>query len=322
MATVRELMTSVGSSAGEDDLLIDVVSTMRANNHSCAVIVTPEGLVKGILTERDLVGAFVQALHSGVIPACPVAAVMTPDPVCVQQDVGLSEALRLARTHRVRHLPVVDQQGGLVGMVTHTDLIHLYVDLLEQQSALINANIELRAQSREDPLLGIGNRRAMDADMAKVAATARRTRQNYAVALLDLDFFKPYNDHYGHVEGDQALQMVVAAIRDTMRQGDTLYRYGGEELLMLLPGSDLSDASHAAERARQAVQLLALVHARSPYGILTLSGGIASARAAPAEGLIAQADKALYCAKAEGRNRICGAVDLAAGVSLDALDSH
>lgn len=320
MTTVSDLMTPVGSFAREEDLLVDVVTTMRANNHSCAVVVTDDGLVKGILTERDLVTAFSQALHTGVIGNYPVARVMTPDPVCVHQAAGLFEALHLARTHHVRHLPVVDHQGHLVGMVTHTDMINLYVDILEQQSALIDANIELQAQSREDPLLRIGNRRAMSADMGKVAATAQRSRQSYAVALLDLDYFKPFNDHYGHVEGDQALQVVVTAIKNTMRHSDTLYRYGGEELLMLLPGSDICDASHAAERARQAVQRLALTHEHSPYGILTLSGGIASARGVPADELVAQADKALYRAKAEGRNRICSAFELAEGVSLDTVE--
>ncbi len=319
MTTVSDLMTSVGSSAREDDLLVDVVATMRANNHSCAVI-TADGGVKGILTERDLVVAFSRALQTGVVDSWEVSSIMTPDPVCVSRDASLFDALRLARTHHVRHLPVVDPQGYLVGMVTHTDMINLYVDILEQQSALIDANTELRAQSREDPLLRIGNRRAMQADMAKVAATAHRTRQGYAIALLDLDYFKPFNDHYGHVAGDHALQAVVVAIRNTMRHGDTLYRYGGEELLMLLPGSDISDASHAAERARQAVQLLALSHQHSPYGMLTVSGGIASARHIHADELIAQADKALYRAKAEGRNRICGSVELASGVSVDTLE--
>ena len=321
MTTVSDLMTSVGSSAREDDLLVDVVATMRANNHSCAVI-TADGLVKGILTERDLVTAYSRALQTGVIDSWTVSAIMTPDPVCVRQDASLFDALRLARAHHVRHLPVIDHQGYLVGMVTHTDMINLYVDILEQQSVLMDANTELRAQSREDPLLRIGNRRAMQTDMAKVSATAQRTRQAYAIALLDLDYFKPFNDHYGHVEGDHALQAVVSEIKNTMRQGDTLYRYGGEELLMLLPGSDIRDASHAAERARLAVQQLALTHDHSPYGILTLSGGIASTRASLADDLIAQADKALYRAKAEGRNRICGAVDLASGVSVDTLGSR
>jgi diguanylate cyclase (GGDEF)-like protein len=313
-------MTSVGSFATEDERLMDVVSTMRANNHSCAVI-TAHGAVKGILTERDLVIAFSHVLRAGVVEDVPVSAVMTPDPVCVSEDASLLDALTLARANRVRHLPVINNEGVLVGMVTHTDMVNLYVDILEEQSALIDANTELRAQSREDPLLQIGNRRAMESDMAKVAATAQRSRQCYAIALLDLDYFKPFNDHYGHVEGDHALQTVVSAIKNTMRQGDTLYRYGGEELLMLMPGSDITDASHAAERARQAVQHLDLLHQLSPYGSLTISGGIASARVSNTDELIALADKALYRAKAEGRNRICGSVELASGVSVDALES-
>lgn len=306
MTLVRDLMTSVSSFAAADDRLVKVVAIMRANNHSCSVIAA-HGLVKGILTERDLVVAFAHALTIGEVEDLPVSAVMTPDPVCVSENASLFDALMLARSHRVRHLPVINDQGLLVGMVTHTDMINLYVDILEQQAVLINTNTELRAQSREDPLLRIGNRRAMEADLAKVAATATRTDQSFAIALLDLDFFKPFNDRYGHVQGDHALQSVVQAIKSTMRHGDSLYRYGGEELLMLMPGSDLRGASYAAERARLAVQDLDLHHQHSPYGTLTISGGIASADNLDIDELITIADEALYCAKANGRNQICGA---------------
>lgn len=302
MIAVRDLMTAIGSQAQVNDRLLEVVTTMRRNNHSC-VVITTEGRVTGILTERDLVGLLAQSL-GGAIEDLPIGELMTPDPVCVPETASLLEALKLARNNRVRHLPVVNSNGILVGMVTHTDMINVYVDILEEQALLINANTELRAQSREDPLLQIGNRRAMEGDLLKVAATAQRAGQPYAIALFDIDYFKPFNDHYGHVDGDHALQAVVTAIKHTMRHGDSLYRYGGEELLLLMPNSDLPGALFAAERARQAVQALALPHSYSPYQVLTVSGGLASDFRLPLDQLIAAADKALYSAKAEGRNRI------------------
>lgn len=303
MIAVRDLMTAIGSQANVDDRLHDVVATMRRNNHSC-VVITTLGRVNGILTERDLVGLLVQVLSGEAIDVLPVSAFMTPDPVCVPETASLLEALKLARNHRLRHLPVIDSEGLLVGMVTHTDMINVYVDILEEQALLIDANTELRAQSREDPLLRIGNRRAMEYDLLKVAATAQRASQDYAIALFDIDYFKPFNDHYGHVDGDRALQAVVTAIKQAMRHGDSLYRYGGEELLLLMPNSDLDGAQFAAERARQAVQSLALPHTHSPYQVLTISGGLASAGELSLEQLIAAADRALYRAKALGRNRI------------------
>lgn len=303
MIAVRDLMTPVGSHAQVGDCLFDVITTMRRNNHSC-VVITTNGRVTGILTERDLVGVLAQSLAGRVVEGLPVGELMTPDPVCVSEADSLLDALKLARNNHLRHLPVINNDGLLVGMVTHTDMINVYVDILEQQAQLIDANTELRAQSREDPLLQIGNRRAMEGDLLKAAATAQRASQPYAIALFDIDYFKPFNDHYGHVEGDHALQAVVAAITQTMRHGDSLYRYGGEELLLLMPNSDREGALFAAERARQAVQLLGLPHSCSPFHVLTISGGLASDLHLPLDHLIAGADKALYRAKAQGRNCI------------------
>jgi diguanylate cyclase (GGDEF)-like protein len=299
---VKDLMTPIGSEAGIDDSLADVIAIMRRNNHSC-VVITTASRVAGILTERDLVDLFTQSFATN-ITAVPVSVVMTPAPVCVAASASLLDALKLARSRRVKHLPVIDAEGLLVGMVTHTDMINTYVDILEQQALLIDANTTLRAQSLEDPLLQIGNRRAMESDLHRAAATARRANRPYAVALFDIDYFKPFNDHYGHVEGDSALQKVVAGITQAMRHGDSLYRYGGEELLLLMPNSDLTGAEHAAERARQAVAALRLSHSHSPYNILTISGGLASSRHLSVEDLVATADKALYQAKARGRNCI------------------
>lgn len=306
MIAVRDLMTPVGSQARVGDRLLDVVTTMRRNNHSC-VVITTDGRVTGILTERDLSGLLAQSLAGRALEVLPVGELMTPDPVCVSETDSLLEALKLARNNHLRHLPVVDSDGMLVGMVTHTDMINVYVDILEEQAQLIDANTELRAQSREDPLLQIGNRRAMEGDLLKAATTAQRASQPFAIALFDIDFFKPFNDHYGHVKGDHALQAVVAAITETMRHGDSLYRYGGEELLLLMPNSDLEGALFAAERARQAVQSLNLPHSYSPFQLLTISGGLASDARLPLEKLIASADRALYSAKAKGRNRIASA---------------
>lgn len=122
--------------------------------------------------------------------------------------------------------------------------------------------------------------------------------------MLDIDWFKRYNDHYGHPMGDDALKAVAKAIDGTLRKGDRLYRFGGEELMLLLPDTDNKGALQAAERARQAVQDLALPHAESPLKVLTLSGGAAAGRNLEGEALIAAADEALYAAKEAGRNGV------------------
>lgn len=303
MIVVKDLMTAIGSRASLENSLSQVIEMMRRNSHSC-VVITEADRVVGIVTERDLVGVFARSLVNGKIQDSPLSVVMTPDPVCVSQHASLLDAIKLARANRLRHLPVVNEDNYLVGIVTHTDMINTYVDILEEQALLIDANTALRALSREDPLLQIGNRRAMEGDLLKTHAAAQRAMQPFAVALFDIDYFKRFNDHYGHLNGDQALQAVVSAITNTMRHGDTLYRYGGEELLMLMPNSDLAAAQIAAERARQAVQSLQLGHIQSPFNVLTISGGLASDNRISIDELIATADKALYQAKTVGRNRI------------------
>ncbi len=308
MLLVADLMTPVRSSAGPSDRLAEVVAAMRANGHSCAIVV--EGRrARGILTERDLVRVLDGALSEGDLRNLPVYAVMSPDPICVRFDNTLSEALSLARQHRLRHLPVIDGEDNLVGVITQTDMIDAYVELLEQQARLMRDNEHLQLQSREDPLLGIGNRRALEVDLERIAATAARHNQPYALALLDVDWFKRYNDRCGHLAGDQALRDLVAAIDDSMREGDSLYRFGGEELLLLMPNTDLEGARLAVERARQAVEARAIHHPESERGILTLSAGVASAPGVDKDYLVAAADRAMYRAKSSGRNCVQLACD-------------
>jgi two-component system chemotaxis response regulator CheY len=128
------------------------------------------------------------------------------------------------------------------------------------------------------------------------------------VALFDIDFFKRYNDTYGHPAGDEALRRVAQAIASSVRSGDMVYRYGGEEFLVLLPEQTVASATVAVDRIRTAVQDLGLVHPDNPpVGVVTISGGVAESGPAETLGIdewLHRADLALYRAKALGRNRI------------------
>ncbi|MBV1789426.1 GGDEF domain-containing protein [Marinobacterium sp. D7] len=124
---------------------------------------------------------------------------------------------------------------------------------------------------------------------------------------IDIDKFKLYNDHYGHLQGDDCLRRVAEALRQSVRLGDLVARYGGEEVAMVLPGADSRIAEQVAERARAAVEALAIPHERVPGGVVTVSIGVATmvpnARMQP-DALLAVADEALYRAKSEGRNGV------------------
>ncbi len=175
-------------------------------------------------------------------------------------------------------------------------------------------NAELRRLSNVDPLTGMKNRRAFN--QALDTHWCNR-RQSLALAIFDVDWFKTFNDSAGHAAGDAALQAVArAAERATRRGVDVAARIGGEEFAVLMPGVDRDQAAQLAERLRQEVAALDLPHPGRPGHALSISVGVACCRQGerlrqtPAA-LIHDADKALYLAKAEGRNRVVLAAPLA-----------
>lgn len=173
---------------------------------------------------------------------------------------------------------------------------------------LARSRAELTELARRDALTGLGNRRSLDDDLRTLHARSQRYGRSYCVAMCDVDRFKVYNDTYGHQAGDQALAAVARRISAEVRTGDGVYRYGGEELALVLPEQTLESGVVALERVRAVVEQLAIPHVGGPGGVLTLSAGIAAYRpgddTTPQE-LLKQADGALYQAKAGGRNRVC-----------------
>ncbi|GID97176.1 serine/threonine protein kinase [Amorphoplanes digitatis] len=179
----------------------------------------------------------------------------------------------------------------------------------ERTSALQDANEQLAALSLTDPLTGLANRRRFDDALEATWTRARQAGTTVALAMIDIDHFKGYNDAYGHQAGDECLRRVAAELAEIVRQGtDIVCRYGGEEFAIVFTGADQTRAAAVAERARAAVEALALPHEHTEAKVVTLSVGVAThvpAGSAPADGLIAAADAALYRAKEQGRNRLC-----------------
>ncbi len=167
----------------------------------------------------------------------------------------------------------------------------------------------LDALSLVDPLTGLGNRRALDRRLGEIEGTERGV---LSILLIDIDFFKAFNDRHGHIAGDRCLQRVTAILAAELRgTEDGMVRYGGEEFLVLLPGADREAAIAIAERMRAAIASAAIPHgAETAGGVVTASFGVATRPAGsplPAETLIAEADAALYRAKHAGRNRVVAA---------------
>lgn len=178
--------------------------------------------------------------------------------------------------------------------------------LAQREAELARLNAQLTEDSRRDALTGMRNRRALSDDLTALEAAYKEGGRGFAVALCDIDHFKTYNDLMGHLAGDQALRVVATTIRGAMRPGDVAYRFGGEELLLILRDLDGEDALVAAERLRQAVQEKGIPHPGGIDGVLTVTIGVAAGGADSSE-LLARADAALYDGKHAGRNRVSAA---------------
>jgi diguanylate cyclase (GGDEF)-like protein len=182
-------------------------------------------------------------------------------------------------------------------------------ELRDAKSALEANNEALQLLALSDGLTGLANRRHFDQCLDAEFKRAMRDGSPLGLVMFDVDYFKKFNDHHGHVEGDAALQMVSRAMQAGLRRpGDVAARYGGEEFAMLLPDTDLDGALAVAESIRVAIAMARFPHGASPFRILSVSAGVHSLiprHGQNAHALVAAADRGLYQAKAEGRNGVC-----------------
>jgi diguanylate cyclase (GGDEF)-like protein len=184
----------------------------------------------------------------------------------------------------------------------------LHERLGAQQTELEALNRTLFEESRNDPLTRVGNRVALREYLTELSGSVERPARDYCIALYDVDKFKAFNDAKGHVAGDGVLCAVAEALGSCARSGDAVYRYGGEEFVVVLPNQSLENAAIAAERIRGAVSSLAIPHPACGAGaVVTVSGGVAKLEKSDAgdfEAVLKRADASLYRAKDLGRNRV------------------
>ena len=295
------------------------VRKMAADSLSCVVAVNDAGRPVGIVTERDMLSYAARILDGGRGWQERVRDHMSTNLVYLHPEQSLFEALVVARAREVRHLPVLDHDEVLVGLVTATELVRAHFDVFESQRMaadtvavreedFASVTSRLRLLSLEDPLLRIGNRRALEVDLQHTEQAARRYQHVYSLTMFDVDRFKAYNDNYGHPAGDRVLAQIARVFTQSLRGADRLYRYGGEEILLLMTETDLAGAVLVADRLRASLEAAAIPHAHTERGVVTVSGGVAEGGFRHTtegwEAVIEQADRALYRAKNAGRNRV------------------
>lgn len=177
-------------------------------------------------------------------------------------------------------------------------------------NAVFASLFALRSQRRQqtlehiastDALTGAWNRRSLDAELRIAITTFRRDRRPVALVLIDIDHFKPFNDRHGHAAGDQVLVALADAVRQSVRATDRLFRYGGEEFVLLMPGADLLGVELSMSQLRRELREALRIHGEQvtvSMGAAVLGDGEDAAR------WLARADAALYCAKNTGRDRL------------------
>jgi diguanylate cyclase (GGDEF)-like protein len=248
------------------------------------------------------------ANHRGVWSAEPATLSITITPPFWQRWwFRLSAALLvlggLAGAYRWRIRRLTHQQALLEQLVA------------ARTAQLEESNRKLEALSTTDGLTGVRNRRGFDAALAAEWRRAARTGQTLALIMLDVDHFKKYNDLYGHQAGDACLRRVAELITSHGRRTtDLVARYGGEEFALLSASTNAADAYGTAAAICVELQRLALPHAASPFGVVTISVGVAvlaPGEANSPELLVQRADEALYSAKQKGRNQALLAMDTA-----------
>jgi diguanylate cyclase (GGDEF)-like protein/PAS domain S-box-containing protein len=229
------------------------------------------------------------------------------DYLCVPL-VAQGEALGLLHLRHKEGPAVFDEQGNVVEWYGQTkrQRIQSIIDSLSLSLANLKLRSTLRQQSIRDPLTGMYNRRYMEETLEREVLRAARNNENVSVIMLDIDHFKEFNDTFGHQAGDVLLQSLGHFFLAHVRGDDVACRYGGEEFLLLLPGSSLEETCQRAEEMREKVHNMNVDFKGQALGKITLSFGVS---AFPNHGvtpdvLIQKADQALYRAKTHGRDQV------------------
>lgn len=201
--------------------------------------------------------------------------------------------------------------AGFAGVAAGAVLLMLLREMIWLSLHIVELNARLTRQATVDGLTGVANRRSFEDHLASEWRRAQRDGVSIAALMIDIDFFKSYNDHYGHIAGDDCIRKVAATLASfAKRAGDVAARYGGEEFALILPRADAAAAAEIAESLRAAVAALGMPHEASAVApMVTVSVGWAAMAPGPTQdqrALIAAADAALYQAKRQGRNQAAG----------------
>ncbi|MCB5275036.1 Diguanylate cyclase YdeH [Arthrobacter sp. SO5] len=316
-AGLHEISTAIARNAAPADIAEQVAVVVRSifDVDSAAVSRFSGPMVADIVAMAPALPSVLSRRHIFAPTDAPatVRVAMTGKPALsvYVPGGGLAAEQMLAAGFRSSAAAPIRVSGSLWGALaltskSETNLTPAVLNQLAQFAELVEiaignaeARSSLELQASTDVLSGLPNRRVLEERLARETELAAAEGTKLSAIVLDIDHFKRVNDSFGHLTGDKVLAAVAGRLREVARQGEVVARFGGEEFVWLLPGSNSEEALQAAERARLAV-------ASRPFegaGTITLSAGVCELQEAGALGILACADHALYASKHAGRNR-------------------
>lgn len=298
---VRDYMTSPVLSVDEDSTLKEVAEFMSSNKLSVVLVKNKSLDYIGVVTDADFTRKVAAKEYS--VNTTTIDSVMSAPVKTIEGSTIMTEANKKMRRWGIRNLAVTEK-GEFVGLLSAIHFFSYYENVEEYLSDL----------AVNDGLTGIHNRRYFDEILAIEWKRAKREKSPLSLIMLDIDYFKKFNDTYGHQAGDECLIKVANAISDALRRSvDIVARYGGEEFVVILPNIELKDATHMAEKIRAQIVALEIEHKLSSISpFITMSLGVTSIVPSSDSShakLLQSADEALYNAKLRGRNCVIVAYD-------------
>jgi diguanylate cyclase (GGDEF)-like protein len=299
--TVKEYMTSPILSVDNDATLKEVADFMNSHKTSVVLVRNKNHGYIGVVTDADFTHKVAVKEYS--VNTTTIESIMSAPIKAVDGSMFMADANGIIRQSGIRHLAVTEN-GEFIGLLSAMNFFEYYKDVEEHLSNL----------AIHDGLTGIYNRRYFDETLAREWKRTMREKAPLSLIMLDIDYFKKYNDTYGHQAGDECLRQVATTISGALRRpADMAARYGGEEFVVVLPNFKLENSAKFGETIRAKIEALKMEHKQSDANpFITVSLGIASvvpSSISSYEELVGAADKALYSAKNKGRNRVCVAQD-------------
>ncbi len=302
---ISKLMTDNVIQVTPKTYLKRVVTNIQDNQQSC-VIVTNRNVPLGIITKSDLVKVLAEGLDSGLTKSLRAESIMSSPAIVFNNEMSAFEVLFLAQTQNIKHLPIVDKNNKLCGLVTPAELLKHNFQMIEALSEL-ERRVDLK-QSDTKQLLGIGDRNFMQMDLQFTHELSLRYDRPYGIILFQLDYFDLYCKHYGRGNGWQILKKNVDMLKLSVRGSDRIYQYDDSTLFVLLPETDLDSASLLADRLINRLADIDMPNVKSPAGIVTASAGVSSEepykyKDVTWEQHLERANEALKAAKDLGHNQ-------------------